>query len=389
MLRHLTSSEGGFFCAEDADSEGVEGLFYTWTWDELAEVCGDDLDLVAAVYGCSPAGNWEGRNILHVVAAPVDAARQLEIPQTEFDSRLAAAAARLLARRGTRVRPARDEKILTSWNGLMLAALAETGACLERADYLAAAQRNARLLLDRLYVDGRVLRTYRDGDARLNGYLEDYSCLALGLLALYQADFDPTWFSAAEEIAGHMLERFRDPAGGIFYSTVDDHESLLYRPKDFDDNAVPAGNSVAAEVMVQLSLLTGQDRYRAEAETLLSALAPSMASHPLFFGRLLGVLALHLGNPIEVAVVGDLASEPAREMLRELRSVYLPNKVVAGGPAGSSAGPALLRDRDAQGAAAALYVCRDFTCSMPVTEASEVSLALGLPQPAPEGFAAL
>jgi uncharacterized protein YyaL (SSP411 family) len=288
------------------------------------------------------------------------------------------------------VRPARDEKILTSWNGLMLAALAEAAAGLGRNDYLAAAQDNAHLLLQRLYVDGRVLRTYRDGDARLNGYLEDYACLALGLLALYQADFDPRWFDAAEEIAGHMLDRFRDPVGGIFYSTVEDQEGLLYRPKDFDDNAVPAGNSIAAEVMVQLALLTGEDRYRAEAEAMLAALAPSMASHPLFFGRLLGTLALHLGNPIEVAVVGDLGSESARQMLTELRSTYLPNKVVAAGPAGTAKGPALLRDRDAQGAAAALYICRDFTCERPVTQASAVAVALaGVRGPAPEGYQAI
>ena len=377
VLRDLTSSEGGFYCAEDADSEGTEGLFYTWTWDELVEVCGPDLELVAAVYGATPGGNWEGRNILHVVATPAEVAARLGLAPAEVDARLDAARRRLLVRRDDRVRPARDEKILTSWNGLMLAALAEAAACLERSDYLAAAQANARLLLERLYVDRRVLRTYRDGDARLNGYLEDYAGLALGLLALYQADFDPRWFTAAEAITGQMLDRFRDPDGGLFYSTIDGQEGLLYRPKDFDDNAIPAGNSVAAEVLVQLALLTGTDRYRSEAESLLTALAPSMASHPLFFGRLLGVLAMHLGNPVEVAVMGDLVSGEARAMLRELRRPYLPNKVVAAGPAESS-DPPLLRDRDAMGSDAAFYVCRQFSCQAPVTRAADVARALGL-----------
>ena len=378
VLRELTSPEGGFYCAEDADSEGVEGLFYTWPWEELAEVCADDTALVAAVYGATPAGNWEKRNILHRVAGTAEVAAGTGIAEAEVEARLAAARERLLARRATRVRPARDEKILTSWNGLMLAAIAEAAACLGRADYLVAAQRSARLLLDRLYADGRVLRTYRDGDARIEGYLEDYACLALGLLALYQADFDPAWFEAAEAITGQLLERFRDPAGGIFYSTLGDQPGLLYRPKDFDDNAVPAGNSVAAEVLVQLALLTGEDRYRAEAEVLLTSLAPSMAAHPLFFGRLLGVLTLQLGNPLEIAIVGDLKSAEAHAMLQQLRAQYFPNKVVAAGPPGSNRGPALLRGRDDQGAPAAFYVCRGFTCERPLTAPTEVAAALGL-----------
>ncbi|GAC1334274.1 MAG: thioredoxin domain-containing protein [Candidatus Dormibacteria bacterium] len=388
VLQDLTSEEGGFFCAEDADSEGVEGLYYTWSWDELTQACGGDLDLVAAAYGARPAGNWEGRNILHVVETPGTVGERLGLGPGEAAARLAAVGERLLALRGERVRPARDEKILTAWNGLMLAAVAEAAAVLDRGDYLVAAQRNASLLLDRLYVGGRVLRTYRDGDARLNGYLEDYACLAHGLLALYQCDFNPRWFTAAVEIAGLMLERFRDPAGGIFFSTVVDQDGLLYRPKDFDDNAVPAGNSVAAEVLLQLALFTGEDRYRAQAEALLTSLGPSMASHPLFFGRLLGVLAMHLGNPVEVAVVGDLDGGEGRDMLRALRAPYLPNKVVAGGQPGAVT-PTLLRDRNAQGAAVATYVCRDFTCARPVTDPVDLAPALGSPGLPPEGFLSL
>jgi uncharacterized protein YyaL (SSP411 family) len=385
VLRDLTSPEGGFYSAEDADSEGEEGLFYTWSWDELTEVCGDDRALVAATFGASPAGNWEGRNILHVVAGRDEVAQTLGITPEEYRGRLADARARMFAARELRVRPARDEKVLTAWNGLMLAALAEAGALLERDDYLAAARRNATLLVERVFVDGRVLRSYRDGEARLNGYLEDYAALALGLLALYQADFNPRWFEVAREIADRMVDRFHDPDGGIFYSTSDDHEALLYRPKDFDDNAVPAGNSVAAEVLLQLALLSGEDRYRAVAEEILEALSPAMGSHPLFFGRLLGVLSEHLGNPIEVAVVGDVASTAAVEMLREIRRPYLPNKVVAAGPDGT-AQPPLLRGRSAQGTDAALYVCRNFTCERPLTDPSQVYAALGAPAPAPEGF---
>ncbi|MDQ6747665.1 MAG: thioredoxin domain-containing protein, partial [Candidatus Dormibacteraeota bacterium] len=368
VLRDLCSSEGGFFSAEDADSEGEEGLYYTWTWDELAGVCGDDLEALAAAYGASPGGNWEGRNILHLAtpgtrSVPVD--------------HLAEVRGRLLAARGRRPRPARDEKVLTAWNGLMLAAIAEAGAALGRPGYLRAARANAELMLRGLFVNGRVLRTYRDGRAHLNGYLEDYACLALGLLALYQADFETRWFTAAREIADLMLLRFVDPAGGILFSTSDDHEQLLYRPKDYDDNAVPSGNSIAAEVLLQLALLTGEDRYRAASVRIMAALAPSLGAHPLFFGRLLGVLSHHLDHPIEVAIVGDLASTTAGDMLRQLRRHYLPNKVVAAGPEGSLQ-PALLAGRTAAGDSAAFYVCRDFACQRPVTTASEVAGALGV-----------
>jgi uncharacterized protein YyaL (SSP411 family) len=387
VLRDLTSPEGGFYSAEDADSEGEEGLFYTWTWAELAAVCGVDLELVAQTYGAAPAGNWEGRNIMHVTGEREEVASRLGLPLGQYEARLEAVSRRLFEARESRPRPARDEKVLTSWNGLMLAALAEAAAVLDRADYLAAAQGNAALLLDNVFIDGRVLRSYRDGTARINGYLEDYACLAHGLLMLYQADFNPRWFTAAEEIAKLMLGRFRDPDSGIFYSTSDDHEVLLYRPKDFDDNAVPAGNSVAAQVLLELALLTGEDSYRAAAEEMLEALGPAMGSHPLFFGRLLGVLSTHMGNPIEVAVVSAAPGAEAA-FLRELRTPYLPNKVVAAGAEGREV-PPLLAGRSAHGAGAALYVCRNFACELPVTRASDVGAALGVPLPAPEGFQVL
>jgi uncharacterized protein YyaL (SSP411 family) len=376
VLRDLTSPEGGFYSAEDADSEGQEGLFYTWAYAELTEVCGDQTELVAATFGASPAGNWEGRNILHVVAAPEELAARLGLSVEEYRQRLGKACRRLFEVREKRPRPARDEKMLTAWNGLMLAAVAEAAAVLGRPDYLEAARRNAGLLLDKVLVDGRVLRSYRDGEARINGYLEDYACLAHGLLTLYQADFDRRWFSAAEEIVAVMVRRFRDPDGGIFYSTSDDHESLLYRPKDFDDNAVPAGNSVAAEVLLTLALFTGEDRHRAIAEEILETLDAAMASHPLFFGRLLGVLSTHLGNPIEVALVAADAAAAAA-FLSALRAPYLPNKVVASGPEGSTV-PPLLQGRSTQSAEAALYVCHNFACERPVTRASDVELALGV-----------
>jgi uncharacterized protein YyaL (SSP411 family) len=271
----------------------------------------------------------------------------------------------------------------------MLAAVAESAWVLDRADYLGAAQANAELLLQRVFADGRVMRTYRDGKARLNGYLEDYASLAHGLLQLYQADFDTRWYHAATEILDLMLERFRDPGGGILYSTSDDHERLLFRPKDFDDNAVPAGNSMAAEALLELALLSGEDRYRRAAEEVIAALAGALASHPLFFGRLLSVLDTHLGNPLEIAIVGDLEAPAASELFRTLASSFIPGKVVAAGPAGSTF-PALLADRGSGDTGSAVaYVCRGFVCSRPVSTAEDFRAELGLPEPAPEGFQAV
>jgi hypothetical protein len=389
VLRDMTSADGGFYSAEDADSEGVEGLFYTWTPDEVRDVLGDDYDLFARTFGITEEGNYEGRNILHVAGDRRTIPGKLGIDEGTYRERLAAAKVKLLEVRSGRVRPSRDEKILTSWNGLMLAAVAEAAAVLERPDYLAAAQRNAGFLVDTAYRDGAVTRTALRGGSRPPGYLEDYAALAHGLLRLYQADFNPRWYEAARDIATAMLERFKDPDGGVLYSAGADQGDILFRPKDWDDNAVPAGNSLAAEVLVELSLLSGEGAYRDAALDLIASLTHALGSHPLFFGRLLSALDTHLSNPLEVAVVGDLDAEPARALLRAVHAEYLPAKVLAAGPAGSAL-PELLAERvEVKGQAAAAYVCRGFVCSRPVTTASELRDQLGIPMSAPEGYQAI
>jgi uncharacterized protein len=392
VLRDLRSAEGGFYSAEDADSDGAEGLFYTWTYPEVQDLLGEDFELFARTFDVTLQGNWEGRNILHVAGDRRTIPAELGIPEQEYRSRLDEARNRLFSARTGRARPARDEKVLTGWNGLMLAAVAEAAAVLDNNEYLAAAQANAELMLSKLYVDGQLKRSYRDGRARINGYLEDYACLADGLLQLYQADFDVRWYEAAAEIANRMLERFSDSSGGILYSTADNQAQLLFRPKDFDDNAVPAGNSMAAEVLVELALLSGDDRYRRAAEEIIAALGNALSSHPLFFGRLLSVLDTHLGNPLEVAIVGDIKSPRSRELLACLESAYIPAKVVAAGPEGSAV-PELLKDRggkiDGSGETVAAYVCRGFVCSQPVSRVEDFRTQLGLPQPAPEGYQAV
>jgi uncharacterized protein len=392
VLRDLRSPEGGFYSAEDADSDGAEGLFYTWTYPEVKGLLGDDFELFARTFDVTPGGNWEGRNILHVAGDRRSIPGELGISEQEYRTRLDGARDRLFSARAERVRPARDEKVLTGWNGLMLAAVAEAAAVLDNHEYLLAARANAELMLSKLYVDGQLKRSYRDGRARINGYLEDYACLADGLLQLYQADFDVRWYQAAAEIADKMMERFSDLAGGILFSTAANQEQLLFRPKDFDDNAVPAGNSMAAEVLVELALLSGEDRYRRAAEEIIAALGGALASHPLFFGRLLSVLDTHVGNPLEVAIVGDIKSARSTELLRCLESAYIPAKVVAAGPEGTAV-PALMKDRrgsiDGSGETVAAYVCRGFVCSQPVSRVEDFRAELGLPQLAPEGYQAV
>jgi len=388
VLRDLTSPEGGFYSAEDADSEGEEGKFYTWTYEEAEEVCGYDFEVMRRAFDIKAEGNWEGRTILRLVAGRNTIPDALGISVEEFKASLNRGREKMLAARSRRPRPARDDKVVTSWNGLMLAAVAEAGAVLQRDDYLAAAQRNADFLLAQMYQDGRVLRTYRGGPARLNGYLEDYAALANGLLQMYFADFNPRWYGAAVEIADIMLQRFADPDGGLFYSVSDDHESLLYRPKDFDDNAIPAGNSLAVEVLIKLSLLSGEDRYRQQALTAAAQLAPSLASHPLFFGRLLSALDLQLSDPIEIAFVGEPGEDNMLALINEVRAHYLPSSVVAAGPPGSSS-PPLLQERGKLNGRAAAYVCRGFVCSQPVDTVEGLRAQLSAQEPAQSGWQAV
>jgi uncharacterized protein YyaL (SSP411 family) len=375
VLRDLALPDGGFCASEDADSEGVEGRFYTWTWDEAASVCGEDFEVVRHVYDITPEGNWRhpgvepGQNILHVVGGHESLPSKLGISAEELRASLGRGREKLLRARERRVRPARDDKVVVAWNGLMIQALAEAGVGLGRADYLDAARRCAGFLLREAMPDGRLARTWRGGPSRVEGFLDDHACLAAGLLALYQADFDPRWFAAARGLGEVILERFADPDGGVFFATGSGHERVLFRPRDLDDNAVPAGNSMAVEVLTRLHLLTGEARFRAAAEGPLEALAPVMASHPLFFGRLLSALDLHLGPALEVALIGDLGAPQGAAMLAAARPGFRPDVVLAAGLPGAEE-PPLLRDRPLPpGAAVAAYVCEGFVCQAPVTTA--------------------
>ena len=370
VAREMRHAGGGFSSSYDADSEGEEGKFYVWTAAEIRAALGDNAERFMAAYGVSEAGNWEGRNILNV-AGGVD---------EEQLAGLAEARQKLFDIRARRVSPGLDDKTLTAWNGLMLAAFADAGRALGRSDYIAVATANAGFLRARMRRDdGRLWRAWQpglgDAPGRFNAYLEDYACLADGLLALYAATFEPRWFAWARELAEAMLAHFSDPAGG-FFDTSDDHEELLHRPKDVQDNATPSGNSMAAHVLLRLGLLTGEGRYWDAAEGVISGLYTAMARYPSAFAHWLGAAAFILGEPLEVAIVGDPAAADARALLDVVLGRYRPDLVVAAGEGEAAAVVPLLAGRERLDDRAAAYVCRRFVCQQPVSESDALASQL-------------
>ncbi len=353
-LREMRGPEGGFYSALDADSEGEEGRFYVWTPEEIREVLGAEADSVIDFYGVTVRGNFEGRNILHLAGGAAGAE-----PGDLADSRRA-----LYEARAKRVWPGLDDKRLTSWNALMLAALAEAGAVLGRDDYLDAARECAEFVLGSLRDDeGRLLRTYKDGRAHLNAYLEDHAFLLEGLLTLYEASFEQRWFELAQELAETTIARFGDPEHGGFFSTSDDHEALIARRKEVGDHPIPSGNSSAAMGLLRLAAMTGERRYEEQAEGVFRLFARSASRHPETFAHLLRALDFHLSPTKEVALVGDDLSELAALV----RSQSRPHLVLAGGPEGVPT-PPLLQHRTTVDGKPAAYVCERFACQQPVTE---------------------
>jgi uncharacterized protein YyaL (SSP411 family) len=358
-LREMRGPEGGFYSALDADSEGEEGRFYVWTPGQLREALGDEVADVAAHYGVTEAGNFEGRSVLHLPGG----ADGPEPPG------LAAARALLLEARERRPRPGLDDKRLTSWNALAIAALAEAGAVLRRPDYLEAARGCAEFVLGELSDgEGRLLRTYKDGEGRLNAYLEDHAFLLEALLALYEATFEPRWYERARELADATIARFGDSERGGFYSTSNDHEGLIARRKEIGDHPIPSGNSSAAMGLLRLAALSGERSYEREAEGVLRLFSAPAMRHPDGFAHLLRALDFHLAPTREVALAGE-GLEPLAAVVRaELR----PHLVLAGGPEGSDT-PELLAARTTIDGRAAAYVCERFSCRAPVTAPEDLA----------------
>ncbi len=364
MLREMRGPEGGFYSALDADSEGEEGRFYVWTPAQIRAALGDEETAAAVIehYGVTATGNFEGANVLHL---PGGAGRLCLPTRNKLDPRvLEEARGALLAARAERVRPGLDDKRLAAWNALAIAALAEAGAALGRDDYLAAARECAEFVLEEMHDgDGRLLRTYRDGEARLNAYLEDHAFLLEALLALYEAGFEPRWFECAHSLAETIVTRFGDPERGGFFSTSDDHERLIARRKEVGDHPIPSGNSSAAMGMLHLAALTGERGYERQAEGVFALFAKPAAQHPEAFAHLLRALDFHLSPTREVALIGG----DVGELATVVRSAFRPHLVLAAGPAGSSE-PPLLRDRPEVDGSPTAYVCENFACRAPVTD---------------------
>lgn len=380
VVREMTHSGGGFYSTQDADSEGVEGKFFVWTKSQIAELLGErDAAIFTSYYNVTDVGNFEGANILNITRDLPAVAASQQVTEEQLEEILARSRKILFAARERRVKPARDEKILTAWNGLMLASFAEAAAILNRPDYLEVAKNNAQFLLDNLRGDRLLLRTYKDGRAKLNAYLEDYAFFISGLVTLFETSGELKWLEEAMSLTTVMIDEFWDDEDGGFFYTGRSHEDLIVRSKDFFDNATPSGNSVAAEVLLRIGLLTDNADYQRRAGTILRLMASTVQRYPSGFGRLLCALDFYVGTPKEIALVGELDQAETQALLDELWSCYLPNKVVASiSPSNTRAAELipLVRERPQIDGKATVYLCEHFTCQTPTTDPKELASQL-------------
>ena len=366
-IRELRSPEGGFYSSFDADSEGHEGKFYVWSADEIDALLGDDAPVARAYWGVTDDGNFEGNNILFVAESKSDVARQFSLSESVVDDVIRRSAETLYDERAKRVWPGRDEKILTSWNALMVRGIAEAARAFENRTYGDAAVESATFLFETLVRDGRVLRSYKDGRARIAGYLEDYASLGLAALAVYELTFDTVWLGRATQMADASVEWFWSDETGAFHDTASDHETLITRPREITDNAVPSGTSLAVDLLVRCAELLHDVDARRRATYVVETLAPAIARYPAAFGHILGVADMLVNGAVELAIVGDMESRAFGALRHAAATRYVPALVIAGGAPRTDDSIALLSGRDARGLDAAAYVCRGYTCDEPAT----------------------
>jgi uncharacterized protein YyaL (SSP411 family) len=360
LLREMRHDRGGFFSAQDADSEGVEGKFFVWSWDRLVEAAGAE---VAEAFGATPDGNWEGTNVLWHPYADRDVDDEARRKLSEI--------------REERVKPTTDDKVLASWNGMAISALAVTGRVLGESRYVDAAEAAADFVLSELRRDdGRLLRAWRDERTSGPAFLDDYALMTAGLLDLYETVFDTRWFEEARTLADDMIRLFHDPEGGGFYQTGSDADELVLRPKELFDNAVPSGNSSAALVLQRLALLTGEANYEQAGVSALRLVRDLMRRAPTGFGETLSALDLYLSASKEIAIVGEPSDR--QPLVDEVWKRYLPSAVLAAASVDDPAAKAvpLLEGRGVVQGAAAAYVCERFVCQRPVTEPDDLAAML-------------
>ncbi|MFL5793088.1 MAG: thioredoxin domain-containing protein [Actinomycetota bacterium] len=365
LLRELRHPDGGFYSSQDADSEGVEGRFFVWSLDELAANAGEP---VARYLGATPEGNWEGTNVLWTPH-----------PDAAMEPELAAALSRLFEARETRVHPATDDKVLAAWNGLAITALAEAARTFDEPRYLDAALSAASFVLDTLADNGRLLRSWRDGRKGGPAYLDDHACMADACLTLYETTFDLHWLRQARRLANAILELFADPDGNGFYQTGRDAEQLIVRPRELFDNAIPAGSSVAADVLQRLGRLTATPDWEQSGLTALHPVLGVLARAPTGFGHALGAADFALSRVREVAIVGPPQAEETRTLLAKVWSTYQPNRVLAAAAPDDRAAQQeipLLADRPTLEGRPTAYVCEHFVCQLPVTDAEALAAQL-------------
>ncbi len=375
VLREMTAPDGGFYSAQDADSEGEEGKFFVWSAAEVRQALGEDAQLFCQIFDVTTHGNWEGVNILHRPRPLEEIARVTGQPVDRLQAIAARGKHKLFAIREQRARPGRDDKVLANWNGLMLGALAEAGRVLDRADYLQAAIRNAEFVLGAMLINGRLMHAYKDGRANVPGFLSDYALYASGLLELYRATFDLRWLRAARDLAEQMLDHFWDEQEGGFFQTSDEHESLITRLKDLFDEAVPSGNAVAAQVLLQLARLTGDPEYDRRGRATIELVSDAMRQYPSAVATMLNALDYALATPQELAIIGAVTHPATQTMLRAVDRTWRPNLVVAVARADDSQARALiplLQDRPQRDDQPTAYVCRSFVCDLPTTDVEEM-----------------
>jgi uncharacterized protein YyaL (SSP411 family) len=377
-LREMTDPAGGFYSTQDADSEGVEGKFYVWTPAEIHQILGEDRGRIfCRVYDVTEEGNFEEQNILNLPKTLAQSAAMLGRDVNQLTTELAEDRAKLLAVRNQRVWPSRDDKVLVSWNGLMIDAMAQTGAALGESCYIAAAEKAAEFILLRMRRDdGRLLHSWRAGQARFDAYLDDYACLGNALTSLYEATFNEHWIEAAVQLADFMLVHFTDTENGGFYYTAADHEMLITRQKDVQDNATPSSSAMAATMLERLGRLCGRTDYLDAAERTIRSAAALMEKAPTAAGQMLIALELATGSTPELAILGDDAS--TQEILADLRRRFWPTKVVAKRP-GKNHSPSLdglFAGKDSRGGEPTLYICERFACQAPIVGKGAVETAL-------------
>ena len=368
VAREMTAPSGGFHSTLDADSEGHEGKFYLWDESEIDTLLGDDAKLVKAYWGVTRGGNFEGRNILNVVADPSVAAARTGASEDEVMDAVERAKRVLYDRRAQRVWPGKDDKILAAWNGLMLRAVAEAARAFGDEDYRTLAVRNGEFLAREMVRDGRVLRMPPRGERRSPGFLEDHAAVALGFLALYELTFDGTWLDRAQSIAESTIEWFWSDETGAFFDTASDHEQLVTRPREVTDNAVPSGTSLMVELLLRLAELRHDADLRRRAVWVLETLAEPMSRYPLAFGHLLTAADMEINGAIEVALVGEPGRADFVAMERAVGSSYLPSLVLAGARPEAAEGIPLLEGRPMLNGEATAYVCRQYVCDAPTTD---------------------